>query len=472
MSGVTAVTTDREPADAAEVLASLVARTTVADLPKGTLSKARLDLLDTLGCAIAGENADGVAEARHLLFEWGGSEQSAVWGSGRLLPPPAAAFANAMSGHALDYDDQHPGISHTGVSVIPAAIATAESQGTDSVSDLLVAIVVGTEVADRLVLATTDGPGTTGWLLTPLCGFFGAAASAAKILRLTEAGTRHALGFAYVQASGNGQSTLDGALAKRMQPGFASRGGVFAAFLASRGLTAPVNSLEGVRGFYRVYHKNRYEPARLHAPRGENWLIDGATFKPYPCCAWTHAALECGAAFREQSLTPGDIEAVDIGVNAQAYASAGTALPRRYQPRTPVDAQFSIPYTFAAAFTAGTVQLSDFSESALRRPEVLDVAKRVRVHVDPEIDASHGRDVTPARATVRLKNGDTVEVRVWEPRGIGKRPLEAGDVLAKFTQCCRYAGRSAEFTGQVAELVLTAEESRAGELFGLLRGKA
>jgi hypothetical protein len=86
MSGVTAaaVTTDREPADAAEVLASLVARTTVADLPKGTLSKARLDLLDTLGCAIAGENADGVAEARHLLFEWGGSEQSAVWGSGLL----------------------------------------------------------------------------------------------------------------------------------------------------------------------------------------------------------------------------------------------------------------------------------------------------------------------------------------------------------------------------------------------------
>ncbi len=456
-------------ADAAGLFSDLVARTAARDIPASTFATARLDLLDTLGVAIAGAGALGVPEAREVLLGWGGAEISSVWGSGRSLPPPEAAFLNAMAGHALDYDDQHPGVLHTGVCVIPAAMAAAEAGGVTDMEPLLGAIVLGTEVADRIAVATTDGPGVTGWLLTPLCGYFGAAAAAAKIGGLDAGRIRHALGFAYAQASGNGQATLDGAVAKRMQPGFASRGGVFAAALAARGLTAALDSLEGPRGFFHVYDRDRYDRGKLTDGLGASWLIDVATYKPYPCCAWTHAALECGAALRDRGVSRHDLLSVEVGVNEQAYRSTGTPLPRRYEPKTAVDAQFSIPYTFATALVTGSVRLSDFSPEAFARADVLSVAARVRAAVDPEIDAACPREITPARAVATLQDGSRIEVEVRQPLGFGERRLGREAIVRKFEDCCAYAGRSAAFVDRCAHIVLDGGAGAAGELFDLLR---
>jgi 2-methylcitrate dehydratase PrpD len=92
------------------------------------------------------------------------------------------------------------------------------------------------KIEDRVAASISDGPGVTGWLLTPLCGYFAAAAVASRVAGLDLERNRRAIRFAYVQASGNGQSTRDGAQAKRMQPGFLARHGVLAAELAARGL--------------------------------------------------------------------------------------------------------------------------------------------------------------------------------------------------------------------------------------------
>ena len=460
--------TDAVP-DAAVLFSDLVARTAARDIPASTLRTARLDLLDTIGVAIAGADALGVPEARDVLLAWGGTEASSVWSTGRALPPHEAAFLNAMAGHALDYDDQHPGVLHTGVCVIPAVIATAEASRVTDMATLLAAIVLGTEVADRIAVATTDGPGVTGWLLTPLCGYFGAAAAAAKVMGLDAAHIRHALGFAYAQASGNGQVTLDGAVAKRMQPGFASRGGVFAAALAARGLTAALDSLEGPRGFFHVYQRDRYDRAALTDGLGATWLIDAATFKPYPCCAWTHAALECAAALRSKGVSRHNLVSVDVGVNEQAYRSTGTPLPRRYEPKTPVDAQFSIPYTFAPALVRGTVRLSDFTPEAFARADVVSIAARVHPAVDKEIDAACPREITPARAVAKLLDGSTVEAEVSRPLGFGERRLSADDLRRKFEDCCASARRDERSVERLEQVVLEGGVGAAAELFALLR---
>jgi 2-methylcitrate dehydratase PrpD len=437
-------------ADASFELAALVSGTSA--VPASAIAAARLDLLDTLACAIAGRGALGVAAAERLLLAQGGAAQAAVWGSGRRLPAAQAAFLNAMAGHALDYDDMHPGVAHTGVCVIPAALAAAQREGSDDLADLLLAVVLATEVADRIAVAVQDGPGVTGWLLTPLCGYFGAAAAAARVQGLDTTATQHALGFAYVQASGNGQSTLDGALAKRMQPGFAARGGVFAAELAEAGLTAPTAGLEGPRGFYTVYHRGRYHPEALRGDGG--WLIERATFKPYPCCGWTHAALECAAALAASGVAPEDIASVEVGVNGQAYRSVGTPLERRYRPQTAVDAQFSIPYTFAVSFLHGGVTLSDFDDAALRREDVLELAARVRVRVDEQLDADHARDLSPARARVTLRDGTTAQAEVMTPAGTDERPLHVDDLRRKLDLCRHAAGRSATWADELAAVVL------------------
>jgi 2-methylcitrate dehydratase PrpD len=447
--------------DAAQLFARLIANETAETIAASAMKGARFMLLDTLGCAIAGNGALGVSEARELVMGWGGHPSSRIWGTAMAVPPPEAAFANSVSGHALDYDDQHPGICHTGVSVVPAALAIAESEHVSDLRAVLAAMVLGAEITDRLATAVTVGPGSTGWLLSPLCGVFGAAAVSAKLMGLDEEQILHALGFAYVQASGNGQSTLDGAVAKRMQPAFASRAGVFAAFLAARGLTGPTQSLEGLRGFFTVYHRGVYNESALRDRLGEWWLIEGATYKPYPCCAWTHAALECGFALRERNVNAEDVRSVAIDVNAQAYQSTGTPLPRRYRPQTEVDAQFSIPYTFGVAFTTGAVGLSDFETEALRRPAVLATAGKVVVSANPDLAGQEARDVSPARAVATLTDGTTVEVVVRAPLGRGDRTLTEAQLLSKFTECCEYGGRSRHFADQLAAAILEGESMQA-----------
>lgn len=455
--------------DASRLLSELVSQTTLSDIPEHTLLAARLDLLDTLGCALAGWNAMGVREIRELVMEQGGSPLGTVWGTSSKVPASQAAFANAIASHALDFDDNHPGVLHTGASVVPAALASAEAESVNDLEDILIAIIVGTEVADRLATATVDGPGISGWLLTPLCGYFGAAAASSRILQLNTDLTQSAIGFAYVQASGNGQSTLDGALGKRMQPGFAARGGVFAAELARKGLTGPVNSLEGLRGYFNVYHQGRYLPDALRRADNAGWFMDEAMYKPYPCCGWTHSALECAVAIASEGYRADEVERVEIGVNAQSYKSTGSPLTRRYTPQTPVDAQFSIPFVFATAFLNGAITLSDFSKVSLARQDVLDLARLVTVSIDPELDATYGRTVSPARVVVTFRDGSEREHTVFEPLGWGQRRIGKDFLEEKFLMCCREGGMSSDTAAELSAIILKASGSgSADQLMNLL----
>jgi len=58
----------------------------------------------------------------------------------------------------------------------------------------------------------------------------------------------HAFGIKHQQASGNLQGSNDGALTKRMGPGFAARRGILAALVAKRGITEALNCIEGLYG--------------------------------------------------------------------------------------------------------------------------------------------------------------------------------------------------------------------------------
>jgi 2-methylcitrate dehydratase PrpD len=455
--------------DASRILSTIVSQTQVSDIPQHTLLAARLDLLDTIGCALAGWDAMGVRDIRELIVDQEGKQSATVWGTSTKTPAAQAAFANAVASHALDFDDNHPGVLHTGASVVPATLASAESESVSDLDEILAAIVVGTEVSDRLATATIDGPGVSGWLLTPLCGYFGAAAASSRIFQLDIDATQSAIGFAYVQTSGNGQSTLDGALGKRMQPGFSARGGVFAAELARKGLTGPTNSLEGLRGYFNVYHQGRYLPDALRREGTTEWFMDDAMYKPYPCCGWTHSALECAVAIASEGYRSEEVEHVEIGVNAQSYKSTGTPLPRRYAPQTPVDAQFSIPFVFATAYLNGGITLSDFSDDALVRQDVLDLARSVSVFVDDELNATYGRTVSPARVVITFRDGSKREHTVFEPLGWGRRRIGQEFLEDKFLMCCREGGVRSDIATELSTTILKASGSGSAEhLFNLL----
>jgi len=211
-------------------------------IPKPALESAKLFMLDTLAVAWAGSDAPGVREALALLVDEGGRADATVWSGGERLPAMAAAFANSMAASALDYDSIGRTASmHVNIAVLPAALAVAERERASG-QDFLAALTIGADLMYRIGKAAKKP--NRGFHYTGAFGGFGAAASAARLLRLDATSAGHALGIAFMQASGTQQANIDPSLSKRMLSAFAARAGVNAALLAQRGITAPKEVFE------------------------------------------------------------------------------------------------------------------------------------------------------------------------------------------------------------------------------------
>jgi 2-methylcitrate dehydratase PrpD len=291
-------------------------------------------------------------------------------------------------------------------------------------------------------VATTIGIVDSGYMYTALFGHFAATVAAGRVLGLGENAMLNALGIAYSQVAGNHQVTRDGALTKRMQPGFAAMSALLSVQLARRGIRGAQSTFEGADGFLRVYLRDRCDRERLRHRLGERYEFADLGYKPYPCCRFNHTAIDAALALRARhGLRPERVRRVRVGVHRQAYEAVCTPNDVRKAPRTIVQAQFSIPYAVAAALADGRVQLGHYTDAALQREDILALAQRVDAHVDADIEREWGRNITPAQLHVELDDGSVHSLRVDFPLGHPRRPMSSADFDAKAADCVAFAAR-------------------------------
>jgi 2-methylcitrate dehydratase PrpD len=113
----------------------------------------------------------------------------------------------------------------------------------------------------------------------------------------------------------------------------------------------------------------------------------------------------------------------------------------RKAPRTVVQAQFSIPYTVAAAWVDGGVKLGHFADASFRREDLMALSARVDAHVDAEIERTAGRNVSPVAMEVETVDGAMHRVRIDLPLGHPERPMSVAHFDAKAEDCFRAAAR-------------------------------
>lgn len=430
----------RAASDFSEEFSAFAASLSVAGLAPEVVEAAKANIFDTMACATGGYSADGVQDLAGLVIDWGGKPEAGIWCTDRRVPAPMAAWVNGMMSHARDFDDTHDAaVLHAGVSVVPAAVAAAEIAPDATGADLVAGVAVGLELISRLGMATTVGIIESGYMYTSLFGHFAATAAAARVLRLDAAQTRNALGIAYSQAAGNHQVTRDAALTKRVQPGFAAKTGLISTAMSRIGIRGAQQTFEGIDGLFRTYFHDRYDPARLREGLGTTFDFVALSYKPYPCCRFNHTAIDAALALRPRIGDPSAIRAIRVGVNNQAYEAVCTPPEIRRAPRTVVQAQFSIPYTVAAALVTGGVGLNDLSGPALARPEILALAARTECRVDAEIEAAWGRSISPALVEVETGDG-IVSHRVDYPRGHARNRMTRADFEAKMAGCLAASG--------------------------------
>lgn len=422
-------------------VARFAAAVDVAQLDPAVVEAVKTNILDTLSCALAGSSAKAVPEVTGLVREWAGAPQADMWVFGGRFPAHHVAWANSAMSHARDYDDTHDAaILHAGISAVPAAIAAGQLRGGLSGADLIAAVAAGLEVTCRLGVAITVDIVESGFIYSSLLGYFGATAAAGRALGLSPEEMVNAFGAVYSSVAGNHQVTRDASLMKRLQPGLAAQAAVVAVQLAQRGIRGAQNVFEGADGFFRVYLHDRVDADVVRRDLGGRFELLNLSYKPYPCCRDTHAAVD--AALQARAATTrdtGEIESIRVGVTGPGYQMVCVPEQVRREPKTIVEAQFSIPYTVAAAWVDGGLRMVHFSDEGLQRSDVLALAARVQPYVDEDIDREWSRFVTPARLIVRFTDGETVDVRVDYPKGHPKNMMTEAELAAKTADCAGFA---------------------------------
>lgn len=430
-------------ADAIESLVDYCLATTYESLPPDIAAISKQQVLDTIGIALAGYAADGVRQLREFTVAMAGRPESRIWGAAAAVPAHEAARVNGAMAHALDYDDTHEkSYVHPSVITIPAVLAIAEKTPGVTGRDIIVATALGTDLSCRLAMAAQPGvdPFKVGWHNTTVYGYISSALAAGKLLGLTRQQMIDAAGIAYHQAAGNAQAHVDGALTKRMGPGFAGCAGVLAAQLAQAGVTGARHVLEGPIGLYRQYHGGNYDRGRLLDGLGVHFAAADLSFKPYPSCRGSHTAVDAALAIRRQQAFPAsDIKAITIYMGPGEYKLLGTPLEAKRAPRSNVQAQFSNPWIVTTTLLDGRLSLADFSPAALDRPDVLALTARTHTVLDASLLAAGG-GVGPTRLTVELRDGRRLTQTVYTAKGEPRQPLSTAEFEQKFFDCARSAG--------------------------------
>jgi 2-methylcitrate dehydratase PrpD len=283
-------------------LGEFVAALRFEDLPAAVVDKAKAVVNHAVTVAMAGfANARSAAARQAVLTHEsldarrvGRGRGATVWVEGTRTTRVGAAFANGVAVGVNNQCDSYHMLTHPGVLIVPAGLATAEGEGRTG-RELLTALAAGYEVQCRCARDFIPSTPAHGFRASPVYGILGCAATTAKLLGLDGAQTVSAIALAASFAGSLIEGQRTGARDADFAEAQAARSGMWAATLAAQGFQGAPTALEGQGGFYNAFtgsHRGELTYS-FHGPLkadlddvvadlGRRWEILDVKFKIYP----------------------------------------------------------------------------------------------------------------------------------------------------------------------------------------------
>ena len=404
------------------------------NLPKAALDWSKIGVMDTLGVSLAGLAEDAPTKVAELIGVQLNGGESLVLGTASRTSALDAALINGVAAHVLDYDNGGAHMNgHASAVMVPALLAAAEAFDCSGM-DVLVAHAAGFEAGSKLGRAVHPMHYESGWHPTSTVGVFAVAAACSRLLNLTAEQTTTALAISTSLAAGTKANF--GTMVKSLHVGQCSRGGLMAALLARKGFTANADAFGHKQGYFNLFNG----PGKFHPERVlETWgapldiVEPGAAFKLYPCCYSTHAAVEAALNLIREHGGPFKVDEI---ARVDSYtASQRLAHTDRPQPKTGLEAKFSVQYCVGRALLNGGVLLGHFDEQSLREAAMQTLLARVYAtpHMEGQFEAGQ---LMAAEVKITFKDGRTVASRVMRPLGrTSENPIPPERLKAKFEDC-------------------------------------
>jgi 2-methylcitrate dehydratase PrpD len=414
------------------MLSRFLAAAPQTGLSAGAIEAAKRAFIDTIGVMLAGRLEPAVTIMKGCLPQ--GNEAYALLGE-RCLSARDAALLNGVAAHVLDYDDV-AGHGHPSVVLVPAILAEAQRLDANGM-DALRAYVIGFEVWAELGSREPDAYHLRSWHPTAMIGTIAATSAVAALNRLNEHEAGQALAIAASLASG--VIANFGSHMKAIQVGRAAANGIEAVHLAQAGVCGAADALESPHGLlHGISPRNRVDtetPARvLDAPGRLPEL--GLCVKRYPVCYASHRAIDGVIELvNGANLSADDVKSVTVGLGV---APAHTL--KYAQPRTGLEAKFSLHHNVAAALLDRQVGFAQLTDDYVRRPDVSRLFEKTTMQVLNDESPEQ-----PGMATLDWVVIETVDGRrldsggIRYARGHARLPLSDEELDDKFLDCARHA---------------------------------
>jgi len=445
-----------------EELAQFAAVASYDQLSDAACEALRIRILDSLGCAIGALGAEPMRRVRSQVEELGPGAGCTLVGGGSAAPDRAALVNGALVRY-LDFNDTyfarhetcHPSDN------LGAVLAAVEYRGGTG-RELLAALATAYQVQCRL---SDEAPVRARGFDHTAQGAYAASAGICRGLGLGAKETANAIAicgtaFNALRVTRTGRLSNWKGLA---YPHLASCC-MNAAFLAKHGITGPPEVIEGEKGFMATI-SGQFD---IDWSREDLEKVRDTVLKRHNAEAHSQTAIEAILQLRrERGIRAEDVERIDLTVFGVAYRIIGGGEEGdKTLVATKEEADHSLPYLVAVALLDGQVMPPQFAPERVRRPDVQELLRRVRVHPSKEF-SSRFPDALPCRVTVALRDGHQFTLELDSYPGFTRRPASWRTAVEKFE---RLAGPFAgpELRCAIAEAVADVEERKVADLMGLL----
>jgi len=383
-------------------------------LPADVDAKARLLLLDTVGCLLSGlvhRQVRQLGRALRLAFPgdiaWPTSDISLAPAGAAALGAAAACWDEACDGNAAAH-------GRPGLPVVPALLALCSTQDVSlrdrSLGALLLALAAGYEIGARAGEVWRIPP---GWHVDGSWHSLGVAAAVAHltggpelIAPAIEAVACQIPASLYLPISA-------GSPVRNIYPAHAVLLGMLAAGSAAAGLAMPRGALDEAR--QRVL---RATDAASVTPPG-HWTIVEGYLKPYAAVRHTHYGVEAALRLRARHAINADaITAIRLRVYPEAVQYCGNRAPR-----SAIQAQFSLTYAIAAALVLGDLGPAAYAD--------VDDARITRLEKMVVVEADTTRTRRGANVSIDFA-GQRLSESVDDVAGDPTLPMTREQVVDKF----------------------------------------
>ena len=397
------------------------------DLPLDAVHEVKRRLIDSLGCAMGAYGSQPPAIARRTACAATGTLPATVIGTNHRSTPELAAFSNGVHFRYLDYNDTYLSLEPAHPSDnLAAVLAAAEPMGAGG-TEIITAAVLAYEIQCRLCDAASIR--SRGWDHVTY-GAYSTSLAAGKLFGLGEPELTYAQALAGVPNNAMRQTRV-GMLSHWKGCAFAnaSRNGVFAAMLASFGMTGPSDVFEGEMGFFKQI-SGPFTIDKLGG-NGEPFMINRTYIKLYPAEYHSQSAIDAALVLRPQ--IGADLDAIEK-ITIESFDAAVEIIggePEKWRPTTRETADHSLPYCVAVALMDGKVTLDSFDDVHLGNSELMALVQKIEVKASKAMNAKYP-DGIPNLVRVHLRDGRALEHEVTFPRGHARNPMTDDEVIAKF----------------------------------------